>query len=221
MFERYDAPQVSFRTPRSSGSQACAVTAPVTRVTQEELFRHHRPSLRRLARRLASNDSDAEDLVQDTFERSLRKLPPGLPPERVRAWLIATLRNRFVDLKRAADTRLRLSQELPPQVVVPPSESGEEPRWIQVQPEQLWSCADQLVPPLREVFLLRARGGQSQAMVAQSLGIAVSTVGTRYHRALRFLRQMLMACSGGGTLVARAVRPTRGTRGPLAVAGRS
>jgi RNA polymerase sigma-70 factor, ECF subfamily len=161
------------------------------RVAHDGIARRHGPLLYQLARYLTANDSDARDLVQDTFERSLRKLPIGLPQDRIQCWLLVTLRNRFVDLKRSFEHRGRVVLHDNALASLPTENSQEEPRWAQVDPEALWRCVEQLNPILREVFRLRVRERRSHAEIAAQLGIPLSTVGTRYFRALRHLRRML------------------------------
>jgi len=160
-------------------------------MTHDEIVRRHGTALLQLARLLTGNEGDAYDLVQDTFERSLRKLPMGMPATRISAWLQVTLRNRYYDLHRCSARRIRAPKGDPSRIVVASHESEEEPRWTQVEPAQLWHCVERLNPALREVLLLRERDRRSHAEIASVLNIPVSTVGTRCYRALRHLRKML------------------------------
>jgi RNA polymerase sigma-70 factor (ECF subfamily) len=161
------------------------------RVAHDGIARRHGALLYQLARCLTANDSDARDLVQDTFERSLRKLPVGLPQDRIQCWLLVTLRNRFIDLRRSFEHRARVPLHENALFSLPAQDPEQQPRWARVDPEALWRCVDRLNPILREVFVLRVRGRRSHAEIAAQLGIPLSTVGTRYFRALRHLRQML------------------------------
>ena len=162
-----------------------------TRTVHEEIARQHTALLYRAALQFTANDSDAHDLVQDTFETSLRKLPKELPEDRIGSWLTVTLRNRFIDLHRAAKSHRKTALLDTGLFALPTQETAEEPRWATVGPERLWDCVTRLKVSLREVFLLRARDGRSYAEIAFELSIPSSTVGTRYHRALRCLRRML------------------------------
>ncbi|HEY5961309.1 MAG TPA: RNA polymerase sigma factor [Polyangiaceae bacterium] len=160
------------------------------RSAHDGIARNHGALLYKLARQLTTNDSDARDLVQDTFETSLRKLPAGLTQDRIGWWLTVTLRNRYVDRCRSPEHRARVA--LPEAALVtPPPQEQEEPRWAQIEPETLQRCTERLKPVLRDVFLLRVRNRRSHAQIAAQLGIPLSTVGTRYFRALKHLRDML------------------------------
>jgi RNA polymerase sigma-70 factor, ECF subfamily len=161
------------------------------RSAYDGIARRHGALLYKLARHLTANDSDARDLVQDTFETSLRKLPVGLPHDRIGCWLAVTLRNRYIDHRRSPEHRARVGLPETALVSLPPQEQEAEPRWTLVEPEALRRCAERLKPVLREVFLLRVRDRRSHAEIAAQLGIPLSTVGTRYFRALKHLRGML------------------------------
>jgi RNA polymerase sigma-70 factor (ECF subfamily) len=156
----------------------------------EEIVRRHGARLYRLAWHLTYDESEARDLVQDTFERSLRKLPVQLPEPRIRRWLLVTLRNRFVDLKRSSDRRVRVALD-DTLLSAPPQEIDPEPDWAEIEPAQLWRCVDRLNPILREVFVLRVRERRPYAEIADRLGVPIATAGTRFFRALRHLRCML------------------------------
>ncbi len=66
------------------------------------LAEHRARASRALAAMLCRNADECEDLVQDTFERALRHLAGAHEPVRnTRAWLVAILRNVFIDRVRA------------------------------------------------------------------------------------------------------------------------
>jgi RNA polymerase sigma-70 factor (ECF subfamily) len=189
-------PQLTRCAFRSADDLASSGTMPHKstwdRTTQDVILRRHGARLYNLARRFTANDSDARDLVQDTFETSLRKLPAELPPESIGCWLAVTLRNRFVDQRRRSFENRIWVTSLDSEILNQPApKPDEEPRWTRIEAEDLWCCANRLKPGLREVFLLRACDKRSHAEIAAQLGISLSTVGTRYFRALRCLRRML------------------------------
>ena len=165
-------------------------------IDHEAIVRRFGPELRRLARQLAGNETDALDLVQDTFERALRKLPTRLAFPSIQSWLRVTLRNHYFDLCRARDRRVQVT--LLDAALCAPAELDEgEPSWRRVEPSELWRCVQLLNPLLREVFLLRNRDARSHADIARELSIPISTVGTRCHRAARHLRKMLNGAASG------------------------
>src|SRR5688572_14509376 len=57
----------------------------------------HQPALKDLARALCKTPADAQDLLQDTMERALRRLRGGEPVTVTRAWLTTIMKNVFID----------------------------------------------------------------------------------------------------------------------------
>ena len=62
-----------------------------------EVLETYRPALISLALRLTHNHADAQDLVQDCCERALRSAHKLRDPGIARSWLVAILRNAFLD----------------------------------------------------------------------------------------------------------------------------
>jgi len=63
------------------------------------------PRLRRFARSLAGNPADADDLVQDTVERALKRLSTFEKGTRLDSWMYRIAQNLWIDRRRAAKTR--------------------------------------------------------------------------------------------------------------------
>jgi RNA polymerase sigma-70 factor (ECF subfamily) len=156
--------------------------------------------LEALAMRLARNPAHAQDLVQDTLERGLRRAG-GLPPDsNVRGWLIAVLHNLFIDDCRR---RKRAPEAVPIDLDrdVPAPEPSSPPAWARISSEQLADAVAQLDAEFREVYRLHAVDGRSYDEIAEALGIPRATVGTRLYRARKKLKSMLLPqaqAAGGG-----------------------
>ena len=63
------------------------------------------PRLRRYARALTGDRARADDLVQDTLERALRKWALWRLGSRLDSWLLAIMHNVFVNQVRSAHAR--------------------------------------------------------------------------------------------------------------------
>jgi RNA polymerase sigma-70 factor (ECF subfamily) len=154
----------------------------------------HRPLLVQLALRLTRSRPEAEDLIQDAFERALRR-PERLPPvDRLRPWLVTVLHNLFVDQCRR---RARRPEHRPldsDRIAAPPIEKP--PRWQTIDPAELEAAVDSLDERFREVYRLHALEGRSYAEIAARLELQPSTVGTRLARARAKLRAILSEAEG-------------------------
>jgi RNA polymerase sigma-70 factor (ECF subfamily) len=151
------------------------------------------PVLKRLAERLCSNAADAQDLLQDTFERVTRL---GIPPEvrNTRAWLTTTLHHLFIDHCRAT-ARRPYHEPINDQYenVMPLEPEGPEPEWSRITVADVRDAADELEPVFRDVYLLHTFEHWSYDAIAQELGVQRVTVGTRLNRARKRLREVLVA----------------------------
>src|SRR3954462_8096923 len=68
--------------------------------TLQELLIQHIPDLRRFARSLERNRVAADDLVQETLERAIKKMHLYEPSGPFIGWLNTIMRNIFVDRVR-------------------------------------------------------------------------------------------------------------------------
>ncbi len=148
----------------------------------------HAPALRALAAMLCRNPDGREDLVQDTFERALRHLSgPHTPVRNTRAWLVAILRNVFIDRKRAehATTADVEDCEAP--------EPDPQPAWADVNLADVRAACQEIDPALRTVFELHYLDGLHYREIAFRMDVPENTVASRLFRARKALRDRLLA----------------------------
>lgn len=69
------------------------------------------PRLRRFARSLAASPADADDLVQDTVERALKRLSTFEAGSRLDSWMYRIAQNIWIDRRRAAKVRNAVAGE--------------------------------------------------------------------------------------------------------------
>jgi RNA polymerase sigma-70 factor (ECF subfamily) len=181
-----------------------------TTARMKDLARTHGGALYRLAASLTTRHADAEDLVQSTYERALRRGIHGVPDDRMRAWLFTIARNQFVDRYRsrrscpityssqAMDSAVEDARAL---------ELEDEPRWRSLGLEDLRRAVEHLSPTLSLVYRLHAFDQLDYAAIAARVGIPVNTVATRLRRARLRLRELLER--DGGCLPLRPLRPRR------------
>jgi len=143
------------------------------------------PRLRRFARSLAGNVSDADDLVQVAIERALARseqLRAGAP---LAGWMFGILRNAWIDEARARTRRRR---------VFVPEELGEQvadPQSTQAQILPVQQAMERLPEEQREVIGLVLIEGLSYREAADIVGVPVGTITSRLARGREALQNML------------------------------
>ncbi|AZT83424.1 RNA polymerase sigma factor [Marinobacter sp. NP-4(2019)] len=171
-----------------------------------EIIRRMNPRLFRIARGIVDNDSEAEEVVQETYLIAFTRIDEFRGEAKLATWITRIALN-------AAKMRLRkvrpteeydsVNEPLDPGVSVvafpgsrvssPESEHGR----AQFR-EFLESAVSQLPGHLRLTFVLREAEGMSVAAIAEDLGISAVTVKTRLFRARRHLKRILEARIKGG-----------------------
>jgi RNA polymerase sigma-70 factor (ECF subfamily) len=159
------------------------------------LVHTHQSALEAYALKLCGNPSDARDVVQDTFERALRRIATLAPGSNERAWLFTILHNVFIDRCRrsrreavvAAVDELELAARDPE----PP------PGWASLGLEDVRAALAQLDEEFRVIYQLHAIDGLSYDEISQRLGLPKNTVGTRLIRARRKLKVILERTAKG------------------------
>jgi RNA polymerase sigma-70 factor (ECF subfamily) len=156
--------------------------------TWEEVARDHGRFLYNVAYRLAGNDADAQDLVQETLlrvRRGLETYQPGSLP----AWLSRIVTNVFLDEIRRR--RRRPSDPLADDAdrVLPASPAADEVR--QDMSDEVQHALSSLPDDFRTAVVLCDVVGMSYDEIAASQGVPVGTVRSRIHRGRRMLRTAL------------------------------
>ena len=159
----------------------------------EELAMPLFDSLYNLARWLAHNQIDAEDLVQETYLKALRSFASYQPGTNFRAWMFKILRNTFLSSCSTLDRRMTFAMD-----------SEEDSRELPVTsatPESLLigrsdidavrHAIEQLPVVFREVILLCDVEDASYREIAEILSIPIGTVMSRLARGRKILRASL------------------------------
>lgn len=176
--------------PPPSASDAVQVDAEFSR-----RLREHEAVLRGLALRLCGGSrADAGDLVQDTYERALRRQAQYEPGTNLQAWLCTILHHLFLDRCRA---RSRRPTHAPiDDVVLAAPEPAREPAWARLTRDDVVAAVARLEPDFRAVYELHTLEGVPYQEISSRLGIPKATVGTRLARARRKLRDLLTPARG-------------------------
>lgn len=151
-------------------------------------------SVTRVARSLARDHAEADDLVQEAYTRAIANWQRFTLHEfGTRAWLLRILRNVF--LNRVA----KLSREHQPEDELQSLEAGESrPEvtdggavdWNQVD-SRLANAVSQLPEALRSTLLLWSIEELKYHQIAEVMGVPIGTVMSRLHRARSLLKSRL------------------------------
>jgi RNA polymerase sigma-70 factor (ECF subfamily) len=155
----------------------------------------------RVARRLVGSREEAEDLVQQTYERAFRSWRQFTPGTNLRAWLLRILTNLNIDRGRRQQRTPQttsidneagdyfLYNKLESQV---PGENPDEDRVLErLSQDSIVDALADVPHDFRDVIVLVDIGEFSYADAAQILDIPIGTVMSRLHRGRRILKKNL------------------------------
>ena len=148
------------------------------------------PSLYNLARWLAQNSNDAEDLVQETYLKALRGFDSFEPGTNFRAWIFQILRNTFLGSRSKLERRM--TQAMDPEEDLPVASATPESLLIgRSGTDAVRNAIEQLPVIFREVILLCDVEEASYRETAEILSIPMGTVMSRLARARKTIRASL------------------------------
>jgi len=140
--------------------------------------------LRRYARSLTRDDTQAEDLVQDTLVRAYERHGSFRSGGNLQSWLLSILYNAFIDGRRrhsAEARRLEQAVAVAETAALPPQES-------QIRFQQVQAAFLRLPDEQRAALHLVAIEGLSYQDAATALNIPIGTLMSRLGRARAALR---------------------------------
>lgn len=145
----------------------------------------HRSYLLGLAVQLSGNKEVAEDLVQDTFKRALRRFDELRPDSHIRAWLAMILMRLFLDHNKHSHVVERAMVKLSTA-----DDIANDPIPPEISHAALREAIAQLEPELREIIECHL-AGRSYKQIAAELRIPIGTVSSRMKRARDRLKELL------------------------------
>jgi RNA polymerase sigma-70 factor (ECF subfamily) len=170
------------------------MTAP-TRAGFDQEILPHLDLLYRVALRFTREPARAEDLVQDTMVKAYRNWEKFEPGTSARAWLLAILRNTFINAyRREKREPIPMEHEVldAHMAAHPGEESDPEGAFFdKIVDERILKALDTLPPEFREVMVLSDVEGLPYAEIAHALAIPVGTVKSRLFRARRLMQTEL------------------------------
>ena len=149
---------------------------------------------RRQAMRLTNDPDDAQDLVQDTFERGFKAFDSFQPGSNFEAWMTTIERNAYFNQYAKAKRRPQRANDSTGEYddwdIYSASEhspeelkSAEQEYLDAYAPEEIMAALAKLSPERRQVFIDAAIDGKSYQQVADEQGVKIGTVMSRLNRA--------------------------------------
>ncbi len=149
-------------------------------------------SLYNFARWLAHDETEAEDLVQETFGKALRGFSSFTPGSDFRAWIFRILRNTFLTSRTGLRAKLTVSLEPEDEAMIAVTwETPESLALTSATREALQAALERLPVGYREVILLSDVEEMKYKEIAEVLSIPIGTVMSRVARGRKLLRQSL------------------------------
>ena len=165
-----------------------------------QVFAEQSARLRNFIRKRVPNESDAEDLVQEVFYELVEASRLLMPIEYVTGWLYQVARNRITDLFRkmkpdnftdaaAMDEDGALIQI---EDLLPSPDAGPDALYARgILIDEINAALAELPASQRDAFVGHEIEGRSFAEMAAESGVAVNTLLSRKHYAVRHLRSRL------------------------------
>ena len=154
----------------------------------------HLNSLYRFALYMAENESDAQDLVQDTYLRAYRFFDKFEEGTNCKAWLLTILRNTFINtlrsgkkyphmvhLSKMEEYGMELSADADPEDII----------FGDMFDDDVTAAMDSLPIGYRAAVLLADMEGLSYKEIADIVGCPIGTVMSRLFRGRKLLRRKL------------------------------
>lgn len=171
--------------------------SPALQASYEALVRSHRAAFERLARRLARNTEDAEDLLQETLLDAYRAFGRFRSDSHFYSWVARIMTNNYLD---------RVRRKQCPTVPLDLSAAEEDGATLDLPDEtanperlMLWdtldhpyqSALDALQPVHRATVMLCDLNGATYEEAAAAEECPIGTIRSRLHRAHNYIRDFL------------------------------
>lgn len=141
--------------------------------------------LRRYARKLAKDPDEADELVQDSFERAIRRFDQFKTGTNLRSWLFTIMHNIFCDRFRHRRRRgiVHSLDETAHDIPRRPSQMAS------IELREVSNGFERLSASQRDLIVTVGLEGKTYEQAARHYGVAVGTIKSRLSRARDSLRE--------------------------------
>lgn len=160
----------------------------MTSTDLETIWEQYRKRLLAFIRSRVSDESEAEDILQEVFIRVHYHLCCLPPQDKMESWIYQIARNLVIDHYRKRRDVSELPDNIPVELELPVFNAESN------LAGSLKEMIAELPEPYREALILTEYQGLSQVELANILGISISGAKSRVQRARNKLRDILLAC---------------------------
>jgi RNA polymerase sigma-70 factor (ECF subfamily) len=157
------------------------------------------PDVSRYAKSLTRDDSEADDLVQDTFMMAYQAWDQYTPGTECRAWLFTICRRRFLRLRRNAERHVPTEDADLESLAAADLHAHARADGLEhvFERSEMREAVEKAIASLPEAFrdvaVLVDLHDHSYESAAEILGVPLGTVRSRLFRARRILQEQLLA----------------------------
>jgi RNA polymerase sigma factor (sigma-70 family) len=152
-----------------------------------EVFQREALRLRNFIRKRVPDELDAEDVLQDVFFELVEAYRLMKPIAHTGAWLFQVARHKIADLFRSAKPAAEEDSAL----LLSPDDGPDAAYARRALQEEIEAALAELPASQREVFIAHEIEGLSFKEISEATGVGVSTLLSRKHYAVQFLRKRL------------------------------
>jgi RNA polymerase sigma-70 factor (ECF subfamily) len=157
-----------------------AVDEVATRKLDVARLPDHLDRLYRAAYGLCGSRADADDLVQETYERVLRR-PRFLRHDNDVAYVLRVMRNTYIELERKKARQA--TTPMPNDELEWVRDAHADPTGSRLEARAAFAAIATLSPPLRDTIVAVDVAGLSYKEAARALRVREGTIMSRLHRA--------------------------------------
>lgn len=176
------------------GTAAMAIEGEAKSERFEQVALAHIDSLYRSALYMSKNESDAQDLVQDTYLKAYRFFDKFKQGTNCRAWLFKILRNTFINAvnrDRTPQKIIELSEIKDHEMESLSDASPEDLVFGELFDDDIVAVMDRLPDEFRTAVMLADVEGLSYKEIADVMNCPMGTVMSRIHRSRKLLKGRL------------------------------
>lgn len=168
------------------------------RLAMQQIVERHQDRVYRLAYRLAGDAEVAQDVAQETFLKAFENLRHMRDGQALSQWLCQIATNLIRDRWKAWKETIQFDEE-DCRLSCATSDPSREVESREIA-ERVQTALMGLPAIYREAFVLRYVEEMGHEEISSLLGVKLSAVKVRIHRACRMLRKLLpdFGASGGG-----------------------